>query len=60
MRGRINKVTLSQYVSPQTLERIHRALNIPFKDNARNGHPSKDEKEEEDGEVLDEDVPGYN
>jgi len=61
MRSNAPKVSIANYIDRGTLEAIHRALNIPFKDapvttsNGYHGYAINGDDEEE-GEVVDEDV----
>lgn len=63
MKGRISGVNMSYYVNMRTLQAVHQALDIPLSNtidsSKMNGYRSAGH-EEEDGEIVEEEVPMYN
>ena len=59
LRSRMPRVNIAYYVSMQTIEQVHRALDIPVKDvqGSRSINGYRNSPEEEMGEEVEEDVP---
>ena len=61
LRSRMPRVNVAYYVNMQTIEQIHRALDLPIKDaqpgRQINGYNNTPEGEEEMGEEVEEEVP---
>lgn len=63
MKGRISGVNMAYYVNLRTIEAVHQALDIPLTDTIRKSHINgfrTGGPEEEDGEIVEEEVPMYN
>ncbi|XP_060569057.1 intraflagellar transport protein 140 homolog [Ruditapes philippinarum] len=63
MKGRISGVNMSYYVNMRTIQAVHQALDIPLSNTINagqmNGYRSAGH-EDEDGDMVEEDVPMYN
>lgn len=63
LKGRISGVNMAYYVNLRTIEAVHQALDIPLSNtiskSQMNGFRSSGQ-EEEDGEIVEEEVPMYN
>jgi len=63
MKGRISGVNMAYYVNMRTIEVVHQALDIPVPSMLQKGQMNgyrAGGQEEEDGEMVEEDVPMYN
>ncbi|XP_053388212.1 LOW QUALITY PROTEIN: intraflagellar transport protein 140 homolog, partial [Mercenaria mercenaria] len=63
MKGRISGVNMTYYVNMRTIQAVHQALDIPLSNtintNKMNGYRAAGH-EEEDGDIVEEEVPMYN
>ncbi|XP_052768007.1 intraflagellar transport protein 140 homolog [Mya arenaria] len=64
MKGRVSGVNIAYYVNMRTIQAVHQALDIPLSNtidtSKMNGFRGGGGQEEEDGEIVEEEVPMYN
>jgi len=61
MKGRISGVNMAYYVNMRTIQTVHQALDIPFSGaDTKHMNGFRAGGEEEDGDIVEEDVPIYN